>query len=508
MQTLPARPRIAPGPSRHVYDVVLLGAELGGTLAATLLAKRGLRVLWAEHAQLSSGYEHEGFLFSTPPFLVPPFRMWPAVENVFTELGLTTGFQRQLRPTGPLQIVLPRHRLDLPADPHRRLAELQREFGQGGGQLAETLAALTAAPDTSDPFFRFLDDFPAGTWMERFRLRRRAARVEGMTRPHPFSPNEPVEALLVGILPLLVQQDSPGPLAATRVLGQLLRGPLRLPGGREGLREVLSRRFSELGGTLLPQEGLTGPVVEAVEFEGPQVTVHVRGAEAVYRAQWLLGAMEPPLLARLMPDEGLGRKISAFLGQLVPRRLVLTVHWVLPEHVLPRGMGELVAMDGGPAGPIWIQVHSARRAGARGEEESLRTLTASALVDAGVREAGEAGLRLAASALERALEGLLPFALQHRLARSLPLTDSPGARAGAGPQLLYPEADGAATGLEGLGIRTPGKHVLFVGREAVTGLGLEGELLAGARAAALIHESVRKRDPLKRRRGRGLGGLR
>jgi hypothetical protein len=127
------------------------------------------------------------------------------------------------------------------------------------------------------------------------------------------------------------------------------------------------------------------------------------------------------------------------------------------------------------------------------------------LVDAGVREAGEAGLRLAVSPLERALEGLLPFAVQHRLARSLPLADSPGARAGSGPQLLYPEAEGAATGLEGLGIRTPSKHVLFVGREAVTGLGLEGELLAGARAAALIHESVRKRDPLKRRRGRGLG---
>jgi len=32
----------------------------------------------------------------------------------------------------------------------------------------------------------------------------------------------------------------------------------------------------------------------------------------------------------------------------------------------------------------------------------------------------------------------------------------------------------------------------------VLGVGLEGELLAAARAAALVHEHVRKRDPLKR----------
>ena len=68
MPTLPPRPRIAPGPSRHVYDVLVLGAELGGALAAALLAKRGLRVLWAEHANLAPGYEHDGFSHITLRF--------------------------------------------------------------------------------------------------------------------------------------------------------------------------------------------------------------------------------------------------------------------------------------------------------------------------------------------------------------------------------------------------------------------------------------------------------
>lgn len=498
MPTLPPRPRIAPGPSRHVYDVLVLGAELGGALAGALLAKRGLRVLWAEHAQLAPGYEHEGFLFASPPYVVPPFRMWPMVESCFTELGLTTGFQRSLKPAGPWQIVLPRHRLDLPSDPPRRLAELQREFGSGGSRVAETLAALTAMPEGSDPFFRYLDDFPAGGWLERMRLRRRASRVEGLTRPSPLSADEPLDALLTGAVPFLVQQEPAGPLAVTRVLAQLLKSPLRLPGGREGLRETLGRRFTELGGTMLPQEGLVGRAVEGVDFDGPQVTLRVRGAEAVYRAQWLVAAMEPGLLAGLLPEEGPGRKLAEHLGGLQPRRLVLTVHWVLPEKALPRGMGDLILMDGGQTGPVWLQVHATRRAGARGEEESLRTVTASALVGSGVRDAGESGLRLPAAGVERALEALMPFSLAQRLARSVPLVDGPGALTGAGPQVVYGPVEGSATGLEGLGVRTPARHVLFAGREAVLGAGLEGELLAGARAAALVHEHVRKRDPLKR----------
>src|SRR5262249_53265082 len=376
--TLPPRPRIAPGPSRHVYDVLVLGAELGGALTAALLAKRGLRVLWAEHAQLAPGYEHDGFLFGSPPYVVPPFRMWPMVESSFTELGLTTGFQRTLKPMGPWQIILPRHRLDLAMDPAKRLAELQREFGSGGSRTAETLAALTAMPEGSDPFFRFLDDFAPGGWLERMRLRRRAARTEGLARTSPLSADEPLDSLIGSAVPFLVSQEPPGPLGVTRVLAQLLRNGLRLPGGRAGPRETLGRRFSELGGTMLPQEGLSGRVVEGIDFDGSQVTLRVRGAEAVYRAQWLVAAMDPGLLVELFPEDGPGKKLINHLGTLVPKRLVLTGHWGVPEKSLPRGMGELILMDGGQSGPAWIQVQGPRRARPLGEADAPRSPTPSA----------------------------------------------------------------------------------------------------------------------------------
>ncbi len=107
------------------------------------------------------------------------------------------------------------------------------------------------------------------------------------------------------------------------------------------------------------------------------MTLRVRGAEAVYRAQWLVAAMDPGLLAGLLPEEGPGRKLAEHLGRLTPKRLVLTVHWVVPEKVLPRGMGELVLMDGGQSGPVWIQVQAdaagggARRGGVTPDGERI-----------------------------------------------------------------------------------------------------------------------------------------
>src|SRR5215217_2688213 len=124
MSQPPARPKIPAGPSRHVYDVIVLGSQLGGALAGALLAKRGHRVLFVEHDGMGPGYEHGRYLLPYAPSLIPSLKTMPAVEEAFTELGLSTAVQRALKPHQPeLQLVLPRHRVDLHADEARRRAE-------------------------------------------------------------------------------------------------------------------------------------------------------------------------------------------------------------------------------------------------------------------------------------------------------------------------------------------------------------------------------------------------
>jgi len=67
------------------------------------------------------------------------------------------------------------------------------------------------------------------------------------------------------------------------------------------------------------------------------------------------------------------------------------------------------------------------------------------------------------------------------------------------PHPLYEVDTEDFLGITGLTQQTPLKNLFLASRETLPGLGLEGEFLAGARAAKLIQETMNKRDPLKRR---------
>ncbi|NVJ28804.1 NAD(P)/FAD-dependent oxidoreductase, partial [Myxococcus sp. AM011] len=171
--TSAAKLKLPSGPSRHVYDVIVLGSQLGGALAAALLAKRGHRVLMVEHDGMGPGYEHGGYVLPYAPFVAPPLKAMPAVEEALTELGLTTTVQRALRPHSPeLQLVLPRNRMDLHSDAARRKAEVTRELGEEGEALLGALAGTTAQHETSDAFFKAHPALPPDGFFEGWGLKK------------------------------------------------------------------------------------------------------------------------------------------------------------------------------------------------------------------------------------------------------------------------------------------------------------------------------------------------
>jgi len=373
MARLPDKPRFAAAPSARVYDAIVLGPSLGGAFAAALLARRGLRVLWAEHGGPGASYSHEGFLFPTQAVPLPTPRALPPLEDALNELGLTTQLSRVLRPVVPaLQLILPRHRLDLPLDDARRLAECNREFGKAGAHLAGVVKQLGAAHVATDGFSRSAEALPPTGFLARWRVRRAVKAWPALLEPSPLSEAEPAEHLLARAVPFLVYQEGQGPLAVQRSLGQLLAGPQRYPGGMPGLHELLRHRFQELGGTLLPLDSVPGSGVQSLSVEGGRpVGLDVRGSEATHRAAFLLSALDDVELLPLLP-EALSAKASS-LQPPSPTHAVLAVHWVLPASALPMGLGELVLADDGQGlGACLLQVGPARRQDARGEEPGVR----------------------------------------------------------------------------------------------------------------------------------------
>jgi hypothetical protein len=490
MARLPEKPRFTAAPSSRVYDAIVLGSSLGAAFAAALLARRGLRVLWAEHGGPKAAYAHAGFLWPRETLPLPPPKAVPLLEETLAELGLTTHVSRALKPLVPaLQILLPRHRFDLPVDEARRLAECTREFGKAGAQIAETVKQLAAGHAATDAFLRSPEALPASGLFARWRVRRAARATPALAAPSPLSDTEPVEHLLGRAVPLLVHEEGAGPLAVHRTLGQLLAGPQRFPGGIGGLRELLGHRFQELGGTLLPHDALPGPAVQALAVEGGRpIGLLVRGSEATNRAAFLISTLDSAELFELLPESLRSGRGEALHTERAAQA-VLSVHWVLPAEALPRGLGELaLADDVGGIGACLVQVGPARRADARVDEPTLRLVTGATVVPADVEPER---VRAQAVRIEEALERLLPFARRQVLARSVPQLDAPSPR----PALLHPLfARPGKAPWDGLGVppSTPWSTLIRAGRDVVPGLGLEGELLAALGAVARVQQASQK----------------
>ncbi len=232
--TSPAKSRIsAAHATRHVYDVLVLGAQLSGTIAACLLAKRGYRVLHVDTEGLGATYEDKGYQLPWAPALIPSLKQMPQAEAALEELGVAVHFNRALDAMeSELQLLFPRHRLDFPADRTRRAAEIGREFAASKAQILAALDAASARAEQADAFFRQQLPLPPGGFFER-RAVKKAPGLPSLAQQtdqalasagaQDFS--EAVKALSRFLIYL--DDEEAGPLARERPLGQLLRGARR-----------------------------------------------------------------------------------------------------------------------------------------------------------------------------------------------------------------------------------------------------------------------------------------
>lgn len=506
MATKASTSKVSSAPTRHVYDVIVLGGQLGGALSAALLAKRGYKVLLIEHDGLGHGYEYDGFLLPFAPFVSPPYKGLAAVEEAFTELGLNTALQRTLKPHAPeLQVILPDHRLDLSGDEARRLAELRREYGAAAEPSNAAMKALSSAHEATDGFFRQPMELPPDGFMETWGLKSLIKKAPQVQAPLPDLPEDGPTRALLELRPFITYLDEPEhPLATARALSQVVAQPSKYPNGREGFRELLTRKLQDLGGDLLTQENSRHFIAEELAFDGDKVVgIKLVQSENVYRATTFVAATDAGALRRLVPDKKKHRKLVDLLDLSVVRRFLFTLNWVVPVDALPRGMGELllVPSDDEDLGTVLIQVQTAKRVAGKPEDDSLRVVCAGAFVPASTRELGEPHLRGLADRLGAKLEVLMPFTRKSAKAVSAPYLDASSMRGSRLlPHPLYAFEPGVERllGIEGLSQRTGTKNLFLASREVLPGLGLEGEFLAGMRAARLVQESAKKLDPLKK----------
>jgi len=494
---LPAeRNRLSVGGGRQVFDLVVLGSQLPGLVAAGLLIKRGYRVLVLDPDSTARGYESGGFQLPLAPFALPPLRALPLLEAALSELGLLQVVQRAAEPFTPdLQLLLPRHRLDLPSQPTARSAELRREFPEVADAQERDLRFAATQREKTDGFFANEENLPPDGFFQRWGLGRRIKRQPALSDFPALSGQDPVSVSLRRWAPFLHHGAAPGAsLTVSRVLGQYLEGTLRYPGGREGLCELLLQRVEELGAVVLSAPP-GKPVLESLTFSGSRLSgLQLARGEAVTAACGLV-AMDASALARWVPEHRRQSRLLAQLRDARPRELLFTLNLVLPPSALPVGLGPLALLEPREphTGAVLLQTLPTRAAADRPAPADLRTVTASTFVPGDALARGSAFLEQCRDALLASLADVLPFAAEQAQLRSVPLLEL-GHPAAVGHAAL----DGTSLlGVSGLPPRSAASNLLFCNRQLLPGLGLEGELIAAFRAVRLVQRTVKKRDPLK-----------
>lgn len=442
--------------AKHVYDVAVLGPDVGGAAAAAILSRKGLRALLAPMTPVSAARESEGWLLPAAHPMIPPLRQLSGAVGVLDEVGLGADLQRQAASTqGGFQILTDKLRLSLPAEPGRRRDELHRELSD------ITAAEAEAALDSLDRLGRAWDPFliEPPPWPPRGFFEKR--KVHKVAPPPPQLPEGLVGDCLAALAPFaasLVGESAPE--ATAREAAALLRAPLRLWGGPAQLADLLRKKASESGGDIID-----GPV-EHLRLDRKEVTFLLNGSEV--HASCVVLACGAERIAALAQGGGRLEKKMVEEAALPVARKVTLAHYVVEGDGLPQALEEAALLLGHPMGPLVISALPARRVKADGKE--ARLLTVARISDAGFSD--EQGLL---QSVRAALEPVLPFFDRHVVHQAADL-NPPQSHA-----ILRPHDD-----VEPIGLRPISEahdRVFFASSATYPGFGLEGQMLA-ARAAS------------------------
>ncbi len=500
---------------RSFYEVVVAGASLAALAAGALLARRGFRVAVIGQGARPAAYEYDGLTLRRDLACVS-FVDAPAFRRAMTELALLPAVRRRAQSPEPAwQVVLPRQRLDVHADPERRLAELDREFPEIHRPVEDFYANLARANASLDRLFGADVAWPPDGFFERRAARRAAGDLpfgpdglEGdvlaeFAADHPFRTFVDAQARFAGAH----DPDRMTALARTRLHASAMRGAFLSDGGVDGVRRLLEERILQHGGDVRPRD-----VADRVTLRRGRVSsVVLAGTDEVLGCGFLITSLDAAAAQRLT---GVASSHAYAIRQLAARpryyRYVLNV--AVPSHALPMGMASRVFFVADLARPLAEENLLAVEC-APPDAQGRVVLSACALLPRSAVEEGEAYLHRVRARVLKALGELVPFLDRHVLVVDSPHDGHPleDRAKGATVQLearwsgaaepmeaLYDRGPDSFMGVCGLPVRGDVPGVLLVGREVVPGLGAEGEFLAALTASAIVTRTDRTKERMRR----------
>ncbi|MFO0651610.1 MAG: hypothetical protein U0326_35640 [Polyangiales bacterium] len=500
---------------RSFYEVVVVGASLASLSAGALLARRGFRVAVLGHGTRPRTYEYDGLALRRDLGCVE-FLEAPAFRRVMSELALLPAVRRRAQPLDPAwQVVLPQQRLDVYADPERRLAELDREFPEVHRPVEDFYANLDRANASLDKLFGADVTWPPSGFFER-----RAARRASPDQPfgadglkgdvfaefaadHPFRTFVDAQARFSGSL----DPDRMTPVARTRLHSAARRGVFLSEGGIDGVRRLLEERILQHGGDVRSRDEADRVTLRRGHVE----SVVLAGTDEVLGCGFVVTSLDAAAAQRLTGQPS-SRAYAIKQLAVRPRYYRYVLNVAVHAEAIPVGMAPRVYFVADRRRPLAEENLLAVEC-APADAQGRVVITVCALLPRSAVEEGEAYLHRVRGRVLASLGELVPFLDRHVLVVDSPHDGHPlEDRVKSTSVQLEARWSGAAEPMEavddrgpdsfmgvcGLPVRADVGGMLLVGRQVVPGLGVEGQLLAALTASAMITRTDRTKERMRR----------
>ena len=476
------------------YDVIVLGDDLAGLIAATLCARRGLRVLIVDPGAAAPPERYEVQGLSLPRGAQSlAGEGSPAVRRVIAELNFIQLVRRKLTPHRPsFQVVLPDARLEISPDADLVARELARELP---GEKAAVEAALGRAAEVSKVLDTVLGQsvsFPPDGFWEKREMAMYDARLPsaGDDLLPGVAAGDRARALLAlpAAFGLASDPRSHGAAAMLRSFDLWRRGSARLEGGVEGLRLLLVDKLRTGHGGELRAARVKSVVSKWGRVQG----VILAERDELVGCQQLICAGPAAALASLFGAKP-PRRVAQLARGVTPTAHRMTLHVVLAGTGVAEGVAPVTFVVVDPAAPLVGDNAFALHLG-EPDDDGRVVVSMVANVDAGP-DAVDAAMRELRGKLLGRLEEVMPFSREHVLLSHCPHLDEPIV---APPEPLYASTLPSALGVGALPYDLGVRGVVSASAQNLPGLGVEGAFAAGWSAARIVsHAAGKKKDYLK-----------
>lgn len=479
----------------HYCDALIIGTDLSGLITGAFLARRGLTV---HVIDLDQDLEDQ-----PDPFCVGHLHS-KLLRSIMGRLNVPDIEIQEITPhDSPLQIIFPKKRIDVSANPVLFYEELEREFPKEFEDLKkfyENLAQIKHEIDENELYTLLL---PEGFRQKRqFQKFIKEKSLNQRWEDLGLQLNPSLKSFFMSQLKLLIYNHNKNPFAfqVAELLNPGEGEVLSIKGGHNDLKKIFLERIEHHEGAVRSECIIDELLYRNGIFEG----VKLHGNAGSVLARYLVWNTEISKLADYLPSGFRFRKIRKQISKIKPSHHWYTCQFSIPKKFIPSPMkenllcirGESYKLEEGNY--LYLQVH---------QEDAINAkLSVSYLCDTTWLEKDFQDFDRIHQSILDYLKSLFPFSGSHcqlvfplqerdeNLETLFPLKDNPFEtfKKNARSHPICSNEAKSFSDLFPISHRTPAPNLFLSAPEILSSLGYEGKYMLGLKVTDLIWDDVEK----------------